>query len=77
VTSCTDYYVHLDLLECITTAQNCAFLVTFSISGREVALILCANLRQFAGSLQVRANFFLSFAISLSIFSTEMFCEAL
>ena len=34
---CTDYYVHLNLFECIAGAKKLRLTATFSISGREVA----------------------------------------
>lgn len=37
IESCTVYYVHLNLIECLTNSVKQRFTVTFSILGREVA----------------------------------------
>lgn len=56
---CTDYYVHLNLFECIAGAKKLRLTATFSISGREVAPKLGANLPHQWRSLRVRTDGFL------------------
>jgi len=72
--SCTDYYVHLYLLECITCSAKQSLTVTFSISGREVAP------KAVRTCMEIRDHFVFaprSFLMILSISGMDRFCEAL
>ena len=72
--SCTDYYVHLNLLECITCSAMRSLTVTFSISGREVAPKAVRSCME-TGDHSVFAP--RSFLMILSISGMDRFYEAL
>ena len=68
--SCTDYYVHLNLFECLARPSMSGLTATFSILGREVA----PNLVRTGRKTSVHSDFARSvFAIILSIPLVEMF----
>ena len=72
--SCTDYYVHLNLLECITCSAKQSLTVTFSISGREVAPKAVRSCMEICDHSVFAPR---SFLMILSISGMDRFCEAL
>ena len=72
--SCTDYYVHLNLLECITCSAKQSLTVTFSISGREVAPKAVRSCMEICDYSVFAPR---SFLMILSIPGMDRFCEAL
>lgn len=72
--SCTDYYVHLNLFECLACPEYAGLTATFSILGREVAPKMVRTDR----GTDVHSCFArIAFAMILSIPLVEMFREAL
>lgn len=72
--SCTDYYVHLNLFECLASPEHPGLTATFSILGREVA----PNLVRTGRISPVHSGFArIVFAMILSIPLVEIFWDAL